>query len=291
MTSLLHFKYESTDLNQDEAEALMSLASNKENLIIDLSKVINVSARSATEMFSLAVEHKNPALASLAARLAMGSNDDRSTKPKKNLQPQKNQTHFSVTPKKPHPKNKFDIKIDGSNDELIDFLLQRQARWVAGVVSILTFAPGKTVNIYHSIKSKTLKELAIDQTLELANQNVNYRSIAFKGFNVNPRNGSYIVIPNDGSDVDRRHSFFTCPTYSALREGLIFCKANDLVTLEKGLSVGSFKEKTSVAGPPTAHLQRTFWKISLSPKGEELIKHWNDSVDFLVNFWGSRLDD
>lgn len=289
MTSPLKFTYESTELNSDEAEALLSLANNKDDLIVDLSNVIKVNARSATEMFSLAVKHKNPHLASLAARLAISSeNVDRS--PKKttiNVVSNKSKaTKKLKAPVKNALKELLERRIEGPVENIINELLQRNCRWAAGVVSILTFAPGKTVNNYWQTDTITLKELAIEQNITLRRERISDESLAFKGFALK---GAYDVIPNDGPKVSRNESFFTSPTYNALREGLIFCKANGLVELSHGLSVGTNKTDDNRFGPPTAHLQRTFWQIKLSPKGEELIKQWGDSLDFLVNFWSSRL--
>ena len=289
MTSPLKFTYESTELNSEEAAALLSLANNTDDLTIDLSNVIKVNARSATEMFSLAVKHKNPQLASLAARLAISSdNVDRSPKAKTiNLvsSPIKKAKKFKA-PTKNALKEVLERRIEGPVENIINELLHRNSRWAAGVVSILTFAPGKTVNEGWQVETVTLKELAVEQNIALRRERLAPESLAFKGFSFK---GAYDVIPNDGPKVERNESFFTSPTYNALREGLVFCKANGLVELSHGLSVGTNHPIDTQAGPPTAHLQRTFWQIKLSPKGEELIKQWGDSLDFLVNFWSSRL--
>lgn len=291
MTSSLKFTYESTELNSEEAAALLSLANNKDDLVIDLSTVIKVNAKCATEMFSLAVKHKNPALASIAARLVINQEENVDRRPNKRSQKeiisiQKKHREKFTESKKSALKALLETRIDGPVENIINELLQRDSRWSAGVVSILTFAPGKTVN-QGPKETVTLKELSVIQNIALRRENLSPNSLAFQGFSFH---GAYDVVPKDSPNVNRSESFFTSPTYNALREGLIFCKTNDLVELSHGLSRGSLNAaRGGEDSGAAARLQRKFWQIKLSPKGEELIKQWGDSLDFLVNFWASRL--
>jgi hypothetical protein len=96
------------------------------------------------------------------------------------------------------------------------------------------------------------------------------------------------IEPLDKPGIPRSESFFTSPTYNALREGLTFCKTNGLVVLSQGLSVGSHESTSTRNNPPTSHLQRSFWQIQLSDRGADLAEKWGDISDFLVNFWVSK---
>lgn len=268
MNSKLKFRYHNTDLNTDEAAALLSIVDGGENTVIDLSKVIKINARNATEMFSLAVKHKNPALANLAARLAITNNgDDRSF-----LKPTKNVSGPNAL------KTALEKPIEGDVENIIESLIRRDARWAAGVASILMFAPEGP----DEDNMLTLKEISVEQNKFLKIKRLNYKCLAFKGF----ANG---IEPMDKPKIPRAQSFFTSPTYNALREGLIFCKANQLVNLRQGVSVGGSGNPQTQNYPPTDHLQRNYWKIQLSERGMELAEKWGDISDFLVNFWGNRM--
>lgn len=271
MNPKLKFRFHNTDLNQDEAIALLSTVDGTENMVIDLSKVIKINARSATEMFSLAVKQQNPALANLAARLAISAEvGDRSLFPKS---PQASGNRAL--------KETLETKIEGPLENIIESLIKRDARWTAGVASILMFAPFATDDHRYADDKKTLKEIAIDQNKLLKKHRIGHRCPAFRGF----IDG---VQPLDKPGVHRSESFFTSPTYNALREGLTFCKTNDLVVLSQGLSVGSYNLASSKTNPPTSHLQRNYWQIQLSDRGADLVEKWGDISDFLVNFWMSK---
>lgn len=265
MNSKLKFRYFNTDLNQDEAAALLSIVDGGENTVIDLSKIIKINARSATEMFSLAVKQKNPALANLAARLAITNEGDDRSFLKKTSQKNPNDALKETLGK----------KIEGPVENIIDHLMTRNARWTAGVASILMFAPFSSDN-----KTVTLKEVAIQQNKFLRNRRMPSGCIAFKGF-INE------IHPADKPSTPRSESFFTSPTYNALREALIFCKSNDLVELTQGVSVGA--NNTSKNPLLTSRLQRNYWEIKLSRRGDELNDKWGDINDFLASFWETKL--
>jgi len=271
MNPKLKFRFHNTDLNQDEALALLSTVDGGESTVIDLSKVIKVSARSATEMFSLAVKQKNPALANLAAKLAISNDIDDRTLLKKPVQRAGGKAL----------KEALETRIDGPVENIIETLLRREARWAAGVGSILMFAPLPSEDPRYADDKKTLKEIAVDQNKLLKHHRVGHKCPAFRGF----ANG---IEPLDKPGINRSESFFTSTTYNALREGLIFCKTNDLVVLSQGLSVGSYDDSSSRSGPPTSHLQRNYWQIQLSERGAELAEKWGDISDFLVKFWVSK---
>lgn len=268
MTSKLKFRFHDTDLNSDEAAALLTITKDEETPIIDLSKIIKITARNASEMFDLAIKQKNPALANLAAKFAMASDaSDRTF--------QRSRRRTGDTNKQ---KSSLEVPIEGSIENIIDKLHRREARWAAGVASILMFAPdGPDEN-----NTLTIKEIAVEQNRFLKLQRVNPNCIAFRGF----VDG---IKPLDSTGIARNESFFTSPTYNALREGLIFCKANNLVVLRQGVSVGSLESSPSEDTGNRSHLQRTYFSIQLAERGIELFTKWGDIGDYLSNFWSARL--
>lgn len=254
---LISFTLGSTKLDKSESNALLSLCSEG-SITIDLLK--HMKGVTSQDIFAKAVEDKNPKLASLAAKLAMegGKRFNRSAK-REYIKSGKTSVAAVVTVSK----DPFDA--------LHEILANNRLKNVGAAMILNSLADGH---------SRNLREIAEDCVNHLANFSYVSPDEAprlFRGFERTKR--GYVALI---SKTTERNAYHSSPIYTAMREGLKYLQSAGLVNLQKEVSFGSIDKSDANV---VSQLQRKVYIVSLNKKGMQIMRNWNDSEDFIANFW------
>lgn len=259
----IQFLLQDLPLDRNEVLALMepNAKSNSKPIKVDLSEFIVGSFTDSQKLFEMAVKNNNKGLVDIAWKMAMNTNKAPTANekaPKKSFQ--------KVT--KNYEKPTESVKVE----DLIEKLNSHQSNWATGAAMLLQ-ATSKG-------EWKTLKEIACD----FVNKNsFNPLSLNYKGFELNRYNGMYEPVELRPG-IERKLTFHVSPLYIGLREGLIWCRTHGLVQQKNGISYGS----TTSTGSSFNQMQRVFYKVKASERGEELVKLWADINDYVMNFCMAR---
>lgn len=248
------FRLGGVPLETSEAAALLNMSSGSSKPpVIDLETLIGHDALDAGKLFEMAVSKQDQNLASLAWKVSV-------------QQQNKTATKRIETPKLKVVK---DVRSDLKDLESIIEYVNSSSSYSAMGVAMLLKATSKKEWV-------TLRSTAI----QFANQMWS-ASLSKKGFAMNSKmfrgfeftNGS--LSPVDlSSGVERRNTFHVSPMYISLREGLIYCKQQDLVEQERCVSVGAPYAVNKA--PQADSTRRIYYRIKASERGRELISMWAD---------------
>lgn len=248
------FRLGGVPLETSEAAALLNMSNGSSKApVIDLETLIGHDALDAGKLFEMAVSKQDQSLASLAWKISI-------------------QQQNKTTTKKPEtPKLKV-VRTAHSDledlEEIIEYLNNSSSYSAMGVAMLLRAASRK--------EWITLRATAIQFANQMWSSSLTKKGFAmnskmFRGFEFT--NGS--LSPVDlSSGVERRNTFHVSPMYIALREGLIYCKQQNLVEQEKCVSVGApYATKKS---PQADSTRRIYYRIKASERGKELTSMWAD---------------
>jgi hypothetical protein len=241
------FRIGGTILEQNEAEALLSATKNGTvPTIIDLNPVLTHAEMDAAKLFELAVTQKNQDLASLAWKISVQQQQEAKTK---------------ESPKTPQL-TLVSYEKQKNLDAIIHHLNNTTSYRSLGVAMLLKATKEK--------EWVTLREVATQFANEMW-PNVSRNCKLLRGFE---HRGGKLTPVDLSSGIERRHTFHVSPLYIALREGLLYCKSQDLMEQKKMLSVGAPYAKT--ADPRTESTRRIYYKIKATSRGEALTELWAD---------------
>jgi hypothetical protein len=259
----IQFLLQDLPLDRNEVLALMepSLGGSSKPIKVDLSEFIVGSFTDSQKLFEMAVKNNNKGLVDIAWKIAMNT--------------RKAPTMAAKSPKK--ITSKVTKNFEKTNDsvkveDLIEKLNSHQSNWATGAAMLLQ-ATSKG-------EWKTLKEIACDF---VNNHSFNPLSLNYKGFELNRYNGLYEPVELRPS-IERKLTFHVSPLYIGLREGLIWCRKHGLVQQKNGISYGS----NIATGSSINQMQRVFYKVKATERGEELVKLWADINDYVMNFCMAR---
>lgn len=260
----IQFLLQDLPLNRNEVLALMEpeADASQKPIKIELSEFIVGSFPDSQKLFEMAVKNNNKGLVDIAWKIAM-TKDNEKTKP----------SHKTPSPTKATTVKASERIYESSNvEDLIEKLNSHQSGWATGAAMLLRETSRG--------EWKTLKEIACD----FVNENTfNPSSTNYRGFELNRYNGLYE--PRElRTGVERKNTFHVSPLYIGLREGLTWCKKNNLVQQKSAISYGSNSRVNDSAG----QMQRVFYKIKANERGEQLVKLWADIDDYILNFCKSR---
>jgi hypothetical protein len=258
----IQFLLQDLPLDRNEVLALMEphAGSKAKPIKVDLSEFILGSFTDSQKLFEMAVKNNNKGLVDIAWKIAMDAHKD--------------PTAVIARPKKVLSKGKNLEKINPSVkiEDLIEKLNSHQSNWATGAAMLLqSTSKGEW---------KTLKEIACD----FVNKNsFSPTSLNYKGFELNRYNGMYEPVELRPT-IERKLTFHVSPLYIGLREGLIWCRTHGLVQQKNGISYGS----TTSTGSSFNKMQRVFYKVKATDRGEQLVKLWADINDYVMNFCMAR---
>jgi len=259
----MHFEFSIGELTLDKSEAttLFQASESEPTIKIDLSKHIDARYIDSQKLFSLSVQKKNPALAALAAKMAIEGVKTPSKRTYRKTG-DKRITSLEVSPMEP--------------TDVLHTILSTPSLKHVGAAMIL-----------HALQERN------DQTIrEIAIYEVNYLSDwwLIKAPNSDLLRGFKRVdeewIPlNKSPEVDRCDSFHASPIYTALRDGLAFLVKSGLVLMTEDVAFGSNdRELTGTQ----SHLCRKVYKCSLSGRGRDTAEMWADPLNYIAKFWNKR---
>jgi hypothetical protein len=255
----IKFKYQGCTLENPEAAALMKAAKAKQPFEIDLETLIDVKIMDSDKLFSLSVEQKSSALASLAFKLATS---EKAT-PK----------YSALVKNKPSTK-----KLETSKDplDIVEEINKSVSYRSAGAALLLHLC---TTTDYRAIR-----DIAVEFVNKCSSEyRIKSTSAVYRGFK---KNANKVFEPTELSpETPRRDSFYVCPLYISLRSGLLYCDSNGLLSLRQQYSCGSRREDASSKAEA---MKRMFYTFKLTDKGNQVKEMWGDIETYLVNFYKSR---
>jgi len=264
------FLLQSTPIEHNEAMALMEVAhpERRKPFEIDLAKVINVSTIDSKKLFDMAVKHENPTLASLAFKMSVTHKGGDAT--------EKAAVRAVRAPRMKAPEPTVETGVE----ELIETLCSANGYWATGAALLITSV--------RNDEWTTLKDIAVKYANSCwETTDITSASVLFKGFREVSKAGTYSWEPLElQPGVERKHTFHVSPIYIGLREGLKWCGKHNLVEQKSGISVGSSRSNTSGRAES---MQRVYYKIRATEKGEMMKEMWADIDSYLLNFFKSRM--
>lgn len=249
------FLLNGTPLEQGEAATLIKTVRNSRSTpTIELSEVFDISKLDSKALFEIAVTMGSQELASLAWKISVG-------KPAKKMKAGRPATQKTVW--------------EGP-EALIEELHKSQSYWAVGAAMILNYF--SEFNDWN-----TLRKIAIFYVndIDALNNKVPHDSILYKGFTWSEELGMFDpVVLRAG--VDRKDTFHVSPMYLSLREGMNWCMKNGLVEQKSQMSYGSLD------GASGNTMQRVYYNLRLTKRGQDVSLLWADSNEYILNFFASR---
>lgn len=256
----VQFQLGEVALEKNEAHTIHEISGADEVLTVDLFDHIDTSQINTDALFTMSIEKRDPALAALAAKLAI--------------------TGVKFSKKRAYNKNgaKTIAQVETVKTDPFDALGQilnsNTLRSVGAAMILNSLADGER---------RSLREIAEDVVNHMHDYgflNTEESPGFFKGF-YQKRKGWF-------ANIDRQspnQTYHTSPMYTAMREGLSFLKSVGLVDLEEDMSFGALNKKLS--GSQT-HLRRRVYTVALNDAGVSLMDTWADSDAYIANFWTTR---
>lgn len=248
------FRLGGMPLETSEAMALLTMNSGSSKPpVIDLETLVGHVALDAGKLFEMAVSKQDQNLAALAWKVSVQQQNKTTSK--------KSQTPKLKVIKSVHS----DVK---DLESIIEHLNNSSSYNALGVAMLLRAASKK--------EWITLRATAIQFANQMWSNSLTKKGFAtnskmFRGFEFT--NGS--LNPVDvSSGVERRNTFHVSPMYIALREGLLYCKQQNLVEQEKCVSIGA--PYASNKSPQADSTRRIYYRIKASERGKELTSLWAD---------------
>jgi hypothetical protein len=259
----MQFEFQIGDLTLDKTEAntLLQAAEIDSTIKIDLSKHIDARYIDSQKLFTLSVERKNPALAALAAKLAI-----------EGVQPSSKRIY-----RKTGEKKISSLEVDPMDPtEVLHTLLSTPSLKHVGAAMIL--------HALQETNNQTIREMAIFEVNHLRQWWLlkNPNSDILRGFKL--VNDEYVPIYKTAS-VDRAECFHASPIYTSLRDGLSFLVKSGLVLMNEEIEFGSNDRELKGT---QSHLRRKVYKCSLSGRGRETAEIWADPMTYIARFWNNR---
>lgn len=261
------FLLQSTPIEHGEAMALMQAAQNKENgpFEIDLAKVINISKIDSKKLFDMAVKHESPDLATLAFKMSVRHKDDPKAAP--------------MVSKPARASRVPEMAAGATIEDLIAKLHDSNNYWATGAALLIASTSRNDWT--------TLKDVAVNYVNRVWRESdISEKSVLFRGFKSEDAGLGLMWQPLElQPGVERKLTFHVSPIYIGLREGLLWCRKNDLVEQKSGISVGPVRANTSA----NAHsMQRVYYKIKATEKGDKMKALWGDVDSYIYNFFKAR---
>lgn len=249
------FLLNGTPLDAGEAATLIKTVKNSRSApTIELSEVFDMSKLDSKALFEMAVDKGSQELASLAWKISVG----KPTKKVKQGRPATAQTVWE------------------GPEALIEELHKSQSYWAVGAAMILNY-----FSEYNDWS--TLRKIAIFYVndIDASDNKVPNNSILYKGFTWSDELDLFdpLVIR---TGIDRKDTFHVSPMYLSLREGMAWCTKHGLVDQKSQLSYGSLD------GASSTTMQRVYYNIRLTKRGQDVSSLWADANEYILNFFASR---
>jgi hypothetical protein len=249
------FLLNGTPLEQSEAATLIKTVKNSRSApTIELSEVFDRSKLDSKSLFELAVDKGSQELASLAWKISVG----KSTKPVKRSGRVVPQTTWE------------------GPEAMIEALHKSASYWAVGAAMILHY-------FSEDNEWSTLRKIATYYVndIDMSDNKVPHDSVLYKGFQFSDEKEEFEpVVLRQG--IDRKLTFHVSPMYLSLREGLNWCSKNGLVEQKSQVSYGSLD------GSAGTEMQRVYYSIRLTQRGQDVIELWADAYNYITNFFAAR---
>ncbi len=247
------FCLQGVPLESSEASALIDATRNgrKNPISIELTNLIDFGKVDSKRLFDLAVETNNKELASVAWKVSV---EQRLTQTKFIRRDPVKLSVVSSPSKLNYVEN------------LIETLVKSNTYSHAGAAMLLQAASQK--------EWVTIRETALLFANTMwDNKEVPRDSKFFRGF-IPTREG--LTTLDLGTGVSRKDTFHVSPIYIGLREGLLLCLREGLVEQRKVLSTGAVNKKGKPVPSNVSKMQRVYYKVKLTGRGQELCDKWGD---------------
>jgi len=248
------FLLNGTPLDAGEAATLIKTVKNSRTApTIELSKVFDTSKLDSKALFEMAVDKGSQELASLAWKISVG-------KPAKKMKAGRPAAQKTVW--------------EGP-EALIEELHKSRSYWAVGAAMILDYF--SEINDW-----STLRKIAIFYINDIdASDKVPHDSVLYKGFTWSEELDMYDPLALR-TGIDRKNTFYVSPMYLSLREGMNWCMKNGLVEQKSQVSYGSLD---GTSGPT---MQRVYYNLRLTKRGQDVSQLWADSNEYILNFFTAR---
>lgn len=232
---------------------------------IDLAKVININKIDSKKLFDMAVKHESPHLATLAFKMSVRHKDEPKTSPSRPTQARANRIP--------------DMASGATVEDLIAKLHDSNNYWATGAALLIASTQRN--------EWTTLKDVAVNYVNRIWRESdISEKSALFRGFKSTDEGLGLVWQPLElQPGVERKLTFHVSPIYIGLREGLLWCRKNDLVEQKSGISVGTIRTNASANANS---MQRVYYKIKATEKGEKMKSLWGDVDNYIYNFFKSR---
>lgn len=225
-------------------EAALILGS-KDDLRINISSF--VKALDYQQLFELAISKKNPELANLAAKIGMAQSKSTLTAPR--------------------------IRKTKSTEDIIEQCCTRHSFKNIGIATLLMFGSDEKI---------TMKHAALDAVYEFhGDESIPLTSKCFLGFQSDKLGN---IEPIEGSGKNRDGSYYVCPMYISLLQGMKFMRSHDLVNVEERWSFGGAN-----ASQQASTTQRKYYVYSLTDSGKAIKEEWSDILEYIKTYWRTNL--
>lgn len=259
----LSFKIGDTTLNSNEAKALLSVAGEDANIVVDLGEYVQPKLIDAKSLFNLSVASKNAALASLAARFAIEGISLTTGKKGK----RKAITRIS---------DLESVEKFSNPGEVVEKLMGTKSLKAIGAAMILESLARHD--------NRTLRQLATISINQLSlRQDVETHFVCFRGFRKDFE-GFYRAVTKDES-TDRSQCYHASPTYTAMRDGAALLKKWGLIDMQQTTEFGSNEKELE---GNSKQLRRLVYRLTLTDLGKETVAQWADIQDFVAKRWAFR---
>lgn len=259
------FKIGDTTLDNSEAKALLNAAGRKESIVVDITDHLDPAMIDAKKLFSLSFETKNPALASLAVKIAIEGVDFNKKKRTGNRAEAKRLSSIEIK------------KIVSSPEQAIEDL--------CGMTSIKSLGAAMILEGVGDGCSRTLRQIATACVNGMAYRgSVSPDSQCFMGF-CKDGNGDYRTL-NQGPNVPRSACYHASPMYTAMRDGAQLLKEWGLIELKELIEFGSHDRSLDES---SQKLRRVVYAVSATEMGLKVAGDWGDITDFISHRWSTRI--
>jgi hypothetical protein len=259
------FTLHGVDISKSELGVMLEVTGVKPVIKIEAERYLPNKLIDASKLFALSIEKQSPELAALAAKLAIKGKTLKKTKVACLHKKAMRLTDLETTP----------INVE----EAIEKITTSEALRHIGAATILS-------TLQKSGGEKmTLRQIATRAVNRLAfSGEVGADSACFRGFRSDSE-GNYKAVVK-GKDVSREDCYHASPMYTALREGSQTLRQWELINAEEIVTFGSEEKDLDTN---SQKLRRTVYKISLSPRGIEMVNKWGDLSQYVSYRWSQRV--
>lgn len=249
---ILQFTFNGNKLTAEEANSILSATDSSNEIKVEIQSLIKKKINHQ-KIFDLAVEQKNPALAALAAKIA-------------------------ITTEAPQERKVIELYRDDKNlldrDQIRGLARQYKQRpsyKTVGVATLLMMATDEPRTI-RSVCCEMVRTFFNDSSFPVD-------SSVFRGYEFSPEGEAFPNVSNE--KYHRNEQYYTSPSYLSTCEGFRELKAKNLISVRTKWSHMADKTRSGVSS-------RKYYEYELTRTGQMLLEAWPGIEMFVRDYWAQR---